>query len=198
MSTSPNAHGGRGDQTATARSNSRSRMRHGAGERMSKQRIQTRPSDVQQLRDLRPVLLAWLRSKDAFFSPLEAATGLDREQMFYAVSAIVLLYLILGNFAGLLCNMIGFVYPAYQSVIAIRSDDKEDDTQWLVYWTTFAFFTVPDQFASQIYSYFPLYWAVKAVFLLYLALPQTYGAHNMYAKYVDPAFDAISNSSLMR
>jgi len=108
---------------------------------MSKQRIQTRPSDVQQLKDLRPVLLAWLRSKDAFFSPLEAATGLDREQvkypfiwydkyffsfiqMFYAVSAIVLLYLILGNFAGLLCNMIGFVYPAYQSVIAIRSDDK--------------------------------------------------------------------------
>uniref|UniRef100_A0A915NU53 Uncharacterized protein n=1 Tax=Meloidogyne floridensis TaxID=298350 RepID=A0A915NU53_9BILA len=80
MSTSPNAHGGRGDQTATARSNSRSRMRHGAGERMSKQRIQTRPSDVQQLRDLRPVLLAWLKSKDAFFSPLEAATGLDREQ----------------------------------------------------------------------------------------------------------------------
>uniref|UniRef100_A0A915M9Q2 Acetylcholinesterase n=1 Tax=Meloidogyne javanica TaxID=6303 RepID=A0A915M9Q2_MELJA len=121
MSTSPNAHGGRGDQTATARSNSRSRMRHGAGERMSKQRIQTRPSDVQQLKDLRPVLLAWLRSKDAFFSPLEAATGLDREQMFYAVSAIVLLYLILGNFAGLLCNMIGFVYPAFQSCTGRRS-----------------------------------------------------------------------------
>jgi hypothetical protein len=57
---------------------------------------------------------------------------------------------------------------------------------------------VPDQFAAQIYCYFPLYWAVKAVFLIYLALPQTYGAHNMYAKYVDPAFDAISNSSLMR
>ena len=44
--------------------------------------------------------------------------------MYYAVRAIVLLYMILGNFAGLLCNMIGFVYPAYQSVIAIRSDDK--------------------------------------------------------------------------
>ena len=78
-------------------------MRHGAGERMSKQRIQTRPSDVQQLRDLRPVLLAWLKSKDAFFSPLEAATGLDREQVKYPFICYEKIFLPLHSFR---CSML--------------------------------------------------------------------------------------------
>uniref|UniRef100_A0A1I8C0X8 Receptor expression-enhancing protein n=1 Tax=Meloidogyne hapla TaxID=6305 RepID=A0A1I8C0X8_MELHA len=198
---SPQVKTRRGRSTATARSASRSPTRSrrpATNEKAKVRRIHSRPSEIQQLRDLRPVLLECLHSKDAFFIPFESVTGLDREQIFYIGSAIIILYLILGNFAGILCNMIGFAYPAYQSVIAIRSTEKDDDTQWLVYWTTFAFFSVPDQFAGQIYFYFPLYWAMKAVFLLYLALPQTYGAHNLYAKYVDPAFDAISKSSLMR
>jgi hypothetical protein len=49
-----------------------------------------------------------------------------------------------------------------------------------------------DFFAEQIYHIMPLYWLLKAAFLLYLALPQTQGAHNMYVKYVDPGFDALT------
>uniref|UniRef100_A0A915NI85 Receptor expression-enhancing protein n=2 Tax=Meloidogyne TaxID=189290 RepID=A0A915NI85_9BILA len=195
---SPQVRARRGRSTTTARSSSRSRLRPAANEKAKVRRIRSRPCEIQGFRDLRPVLLESLHSKDAFFIPLESVTGLDREQIFYIGFAIMILYLILGNFAGILCNMIGFAYPAYQSVLAIHSTGKDDDTQWLVYWTTFAFFSVPDQFAWQIYFYFPLYWAMKAVFLLYLALPQTYGAHNLYAKYVDPTFEAVSKSSLMR
>ena len=65
-----------------------------------------------------------------------------------------------------------------------------------MYWTTFASFSILDFFAEQIYHVMPLYWLIKAVFLLYLALPQTYGAHNMYVKYVDPAFDKFNESIL--
>jgi hypothetical protein len=68
----------------------------------------------------------------------------------------------------------------------------EDDTQWLVYWTTFASFSLLDFFAENICHVFPVYWLVKLLFLLYLALPQTNGAHRMYVNYVDPAFDKLS------
>lgn len=71
---------------------------------------------------------------------------------------------------------------------------SDDDTQWLVYWTVFASFSLVDFFAERIYSVMPLYWLLKMVFLLYLALPQTSGAHNLYVKYVDPGFDYLNDN----
>lgn len=44
---------------------------------------------------------------------------------------------------------------------AIRTQHKEDDTKWLIYWTVFAFFSLVDFFAASIMSYFPFYWLAK-------------------------------------
>jgi hypothetical protein len=65
--------------TTTARSISRSRLRTYANEKV--RRVQSHPSEIQHLSDLRPVLLECLREKDLFFNPLESVTGLDREQV---------------------------------------------------------------------------------------------------------------------
>ncbi|VDK31309.1 unnamed protein product [Gongylonema pulchrum] len=154
---------------------------------------------VHSVNDIIPALKTFLYDKsnvrlDKFFSQLEEKTQLPREQISYGMMGLIAVYLIIGSAAQLLCNLIGFGYPAYASVKAIRTEDKEDDTQWLVYWTVFAFYSLFDFFADAIMRAVPLYWIVKVIFLLYLYLPQTYGAQIIYEKYINPMIAGLEKS----
>jgi receptor expression-enhancing protein 5/6 len=93
----------------------------------------------------------------------------------YALLGVTVLYFVLlvFNVAGaLLTNLLGFLYPAYQSFKAIESSSKEDDLQWLTYWTVFGFFSVLEFWADLLIAWLPFYWLMKSVVVIYLFLPQ--------------------------
>lgn len=124
-----------------------------------------------------------------FYATVESKSGIDRLHLFLASVGLLGLYLVLGIGQQLVCNIIGFVYPAYCSMKALESPHKEDDTKWLTYWVVFALFTIVEFFSEFIVSWFPFYWLLKCIFYVWLMVPiQMNGSLFLYRRLIRPKF----------
>merc|ERR1711935_819756 len=65
---------------------------------------------------------------------LERKTGVDRIMILGVVSAVLVVSLVVGFATQLVCGVIGFIYPAYQSILALNQKSKEIEKWWLTYW----------------------------------------------------------------
>lgn len=104
--------------------------------------------------------------------------------MVLGLSVVLVIIIFFGVGAGSLCSIVGFVYPAFKSFEAIETKVKGDDTQWLVYWVIFAFFSIIEVFADFLLYWIPFYYAFKMAFLLWAFLPQTRGAKFLYDSFL--------------
>lgn len=59
--------------------------------------------------------------------------------------------------------------------------------KWMMYWIVFALFTCTETFTDVFLSWFPFYYEVKIVLVLWLLSPATKGSSILYRKFVHPA-----------
>lgn len=58
--------------------------------------------------------------------------------------------------------------------------------KWMMYWIVYAFFTCTETFTDIFLSWFPFYYEVKVVIVLWLLSPATKGSSTLYRKFVHP------------
>jgi len=83
-----------------------------------------------------------------------------------------------------------FLYPGYASykTLSQRPASEADLERWLMYWSVLGCVVGVEYVAEWLVSWIPLYSTFKAIFFLYLALPQTQGSTYIYIVHLRPFF----------
>ncbi|XP_021960823.1 uncharacterized protein T19C3.4 isoform X2 [Folsomia candida] len=83
----------------------------------------------------------------------------------------------------------GMLYPAYCSYKAVKTKDVKEYVHWMMYWIVFSIFSVFEVFADTFVGlWFPFYYEIKILFMIWLLSPTTRGGSTLYRRFVHPFF----------
>ncbi|CAJ1975086.1 unnamed protein product [Sphenostylis stenocarpa] len=80
--------------------------------------------------------------------------------------------------------VVTLLYPLYASVVAIESQSKFDDEQWLAYWIIYSFLTLAEMVLRPVLEWIPIWYDVKLLTAAWLVLPQFEGASYLYDRFM--------------
>merc|ERR1719412_2311756 len=87
--------------------------------------------------------------------------------------------------------VLGTLYPAYASYKAVRTKNVREYVKWMMYWIVFAIFASVESFTDIFVAFwFPFYYEVKILFLIWLISPVSRGSLGssiLYRRFVHPA-----------
>ncbi|EEF37234.1 HVA22-like protein k [Ricinus communis] len=86
------------------------------------------------------------------------------------------------------CCSVGVVLPVYSTLKAIERKDQNEQQKWLIYWAAYGSFSLVEVFTDKLLYWFPMYYHVKFAFLVWLQLPSTDGAKQIYTNHLRPFF----------
>ncbi|KAH7930559.1 hypothetical protein BV22DRAFT_1028277 [Leucogyrophana mollusca] len=87
----------------------------------------------------------------------------------------------------LLCAWFAFLLPCYSTFKALSHAPLSGELEKLsMYWAVIGAFVAIEHTVGPFISWFPFYWELRTIFLLYLSLPQTEGSTYIYKSYLQP------------
>ncbi|XP_020217415.1 HVA22-like protein k [Cajanus cajan] len=84
------------------------------------------------------------------------------------------------------CCTVGVALPVYSTFKAIESKDQNAQNKCLLYWAAYGSFSLVEVFTDKFISWCPMYYHLKFAFLVWLQLPPTSGAKQLYSNHLRP------------
>ncbi|QCD91001.1 TB2/DP1/HVA22-related protein [Vigna unguiculata] len=84
------------------------------------------------------------------------------------------------------CCGVGVALPVYSTFKAIESKDQDAQQRCLFYWAAYGSFSLVEVFTDKLISWCPMYYHMKFAFLVWLQLPPTSGAKQLYTNHLRP------------
>nr|XP_022919973.1 receptor expression-enhancing protein 2 isoform X2 [Onthophagus taurus] len=88
--------------------------------------------------------------------------------------------------ARLVIMVFGTLFPAYSSYKAVKTKNVKEYVKWMMYWIVFALFTCIETVTDVFLSWFPFYYEIKIILVIWLLSPATKGSSILYRKFVHP------------
>ena len=126
---------------------------------------------------------------------LEEKTKVNFEYFVLGIFTVLAICLFSGFGAGTISDLVGFVYPAYMTLVAIESDSKDDDTEWLMYWIIFASLFLVENFLPFVLYWIPFYYPLKVTFLIWCMIPEYQGAKLTYEMVLKPLYIRFNSAN---
>ena len=123
-----------------------------------------------------------------FLKRIEEKTGVKSIYIFFGLVAIAFILVFNGFLTTLIASIIGCLYPAYKSLKALHTEEKDDADEWLIYWLIYGIFVFADEVLGLFLSFVPFYFTIKLAFVIWLYFPTTKGAQFIYKSYVKDLF----------
>ena len=89
---------------------------------------------------------------------------------FFALGVVTICVIMVAfDFCGcVLVQLISVGYPALKSAMALTTESKQDDKEWLTYWMVFGLFNMFDSTFSWLLHYIPFYFFIKLLIIIWL------------------------------
>ena len=117
---------------------------------------------------------------NAIFETIESLTGLGKKDIsLYGMWALLAVF-VLGYGQDYIFAFLGLAYPIFASFIAMETNSKDDDRQWLTYWVVFGVVRQCETYFSIFTTFIPFYIFFRLGFYIWLYHPSTMGASWFY------------------
>ncbi|KAJ6223810.1 hypothetical protein RDWZM_002355 [Blomia tropicalis] len=138
-----------------------------------------------------------VRPLNRYLVNFERQYGVPKIYLIHAFVTLTTGYVLFNNFAETIRYFLLYLYPAYQTLVAVQSNEQTKCAHWLKYWSVYGYLQIIEYIGDGLLGSIPLYSLAKIAIVIWCYAPiENNGSHLIYDYFLTPTVDLVQSSAL--